>query len=81
MKLVKNIIASVIVVGAFMGGVASANTLDTYHSSTNVNISVNNGVATLFGSVDSQFERHQAAVEAGKLDGVEEVRNLLTFSN
>ncbi len=83
MKLTKSIIATALIAGSLVAGSASAMTpvnIDGLSSSTNVNVSVKDGVATLFGSVDSQFERIQVANAAKKLEGVNQVRNLLTFS-
>lgn len=83
MKLSKSILATVVIAGALVAGSASAmtpKTLTGVSSSTNVNVTVKDGIATLFGTVDSSFERVQAANAAAKLDGVERVRNLLTFS-
>jgi len=60
MKTIKSIlIASAFAVGtAFSIGSASAMTLDEIPNA-DVNLKVEKGVATLFGSVDSQLERHQ----------------------
>ena len=81
MKIIKSLAAAT-VLSVFAIGSASAITLDQVTSSTNLNITIDsNGVATLFGNVDSSFEKYQAAQAAAKIEGVESVRNLLTFSN
>ena len=80
MKMIKTLVAAT-VLSAFAIGSASAITIDDVSSSTNVNVTVKNGVATLFGNVDSNFEKQQAAQAAAKIEGVDSVRNLLTFSN
>ena len=80
MKMIKSLIVATVLATAAIGS-ASALTLDQATSSTNVQVTVNNGVATLFGNVDNNYERYQAAQAAAKIDGVDEVRNLLTYSN
>ena len=83
MKISKSILASVVIASAMFAGTAAAATpsLDRFTSSTNVNISVKDGVATLFGSVDNGFEKRLVANAAAKIEGVDSVRNLITFSN
>jgi len=80
MKLIKTLIAASILSLAAVGS-ASAITVSDVTSSANVRITVENGVATLFGHVDSSFERYQVGQAAKKIDGVDRVRNLLLFSN
>ena len=83
MKMIKSIAATIVIVGTLAAGSASAMipaSIDRLTSSVNVNVTVKNGVATLFGNVDSQFERLQIARAAAQLEGVDRVRNLLTFS-
>jgi len=82
MKTIKSIlIASAFAVGtAFSIGSASAMTLDEIPNA-DVNLKVEKGVATLFGSVDSQLERDLAERVAKNIDGVDTVRNLLKFKN
>lgn len=83
MNVSKSIIASIVIAGAMFAGTASAAApgLNKLTSSTNVNLTVKDGVATLFGSVDSGLERKLIASAAAKLDGVDSVRNLVTLSN
>ena len=76
MKMIKTLIAASILVA----GSASAITVDQVTSSANVNVKVENGVATLWGTVDSHFDRTQAGYAAAQIDGVDEVRNLLFAS-
>ena len=64
-----------------LSGTASAFTVSEFSNSPNVNVIIENGVATLWGSVDSKFDRNQAAYDAAKLEGVIEVRNQLNFTN
>ncbi len=78
MKMLKTVIAATVLSLAVMGS-ASALTLNQVSSSVGIRVTIENGVATLFGHVDSNFERIQAANAAKKLEGVERVRNLLTF--
>lgn len=80
MKLIKSLIAASIL-ATVAAGSASALTVDQATSSANVNLKVENGVATLWGSVDGNLDRAQAAYAASMIGGVEEVRNLLTYSN
>lgn len=81
MKMIKTVISSVFVAGVLMSAAASANVLSGVTASTNVRVNVEDGVATLYGTVDSQFERTQAGVAAKNLEGVDEVRNLIVFTN
>ena len=77
MKMIKMLIASSILVA----GAASAITVDQVSSSANVNVKVENGVATLWGNVDSNFEKIQAGIAAAKIEGVERVQNNIFFTN
>ena len=83
MKISKSIVASLVIAGAMFAGTAVAATSDLSDltSSTNVNVTVKDGVATLFGSVDNGFEKRLVADAAAKIEGVDSVRNLVTFSN
>jgi len=80
MKMIKTLVAATLIT-MFAIGSAQALTVKDVTSSTNVRITVNNGVATLFGNVESSFDRDLVARQAKKIDGVERVNNLLTFSN
>jgi len=77
--LTKTAIATLMVLGTM--GAANAATLDTIPgiSSTNLNVTVKDGVATLFGNTDSASERKLAERHVAKLEGVERVINLVTF--
>jgi len=77
MKTVKILLAA----SVLMAGAATAAPFHQISSSANVNIKIENGVATLWGNVDSSFDRAQAGRAAAKLEGVKKVRNLLSFSN
>ena len=77
MKLAKTLLAATILATA---GAASAASIDEVSSSANVRVTVNNGVATLHGNVDNNFERVQAASKALQIDGVNRVLNLITYS-
>ncbi len=48
--------------------------------STRVAVTSNGGIVTLRGSVDTPLERQLAENVAGSVEGVVEIRNLLTFS-
>lgn len=78
MKLfTKTVIASALVLGSFA---VNAATLDSIPGVTaaNVNYTVDNGVATLFGSVESKSESKMAERYIAQLDGVDRVINLIT---
>ena len=81
MKMVKTTLVSILAAGALLAATANATTLSGVSSSTNLRVSVSDGVATLYGTVDSQFEKTRAGAEAKKLEGVEEVRNYLLFTD
>jgi len=80
MKLIKTLAAATLMTIMAMGS-AQALTVKDVTSSTNVRITVQNGVATLFGNVESSFDKELVARQARKIDGVERINNLLTFSN
>ena len=80
MKLIKTLAAATLMTTMAMGS-AQALTVKDVTSSTNVRVTVQNGVATLFGNVESSFDKELVARQARKIDGVERVNNLLTFSN
>ena len=80
MKLIKTLAAAALMTTMAMGS-AQALTVKDVTSSTNVRITVQNGVATLFGNVESSFDKELVARQARKIDGVERINNLLTFSN
>ena len=73
--------ATLLIAGTLMAGTASAMTLDGVSSATDLNVTVSNGVATLYGHVDNSFERVLAEVAAEDIEGVEIVRNLVTVSD
>ena len=64
---------------AFAGSALAA-PLSLATNSTNVQLDVENGIATIYGNVDSPMEKTLVGNEAAKLDGVEEVRNYLIVS-
>ena len=80
MKLIKTLAVATLMTTMAMGS-AQALTVKDVTSSTNVRITVQNGVATLFGNVESSFDKELVARQARKIDGVERINNLLTFSN
>lgn len=80
MKLLKQItIATVLVLGSI--GAASATTLETLPgvTGTNINLRIDNGVATLFGQADSGGESKIAERHVAKMEGVDRVINLVTY--
>ena len=78
MKLLKTaLIASALTLSAI--GTASAAGLSVPGVNGNVNVVVNDGVATVFGHVDSSFERNLTGRYIGTQDGVDRVINLITF--
>ncbi len=87
MKLNKSLFSAAVIAGSLLAGQASANisasdfskALRTVTGPAKVSVTVKDGVATLFGHVDSQFERLQAASAVEKIDGIDQVRNLLTY--
>ncbi len=79
MKILKTaLIASALTMGAI--GTASAAGLSSVPGvNGNVNVVVNNGVATVYGHVDSSFERNLTGKYVGSQAGVDRVINLITF--
>ena len=78
MKSIKTIAAALIVATAAFASVAQASVGWTTSSAT-IRVSVQDGVATLYGHVDNNFERKLAEREAAQIEGVDEVRNLITY--
>ena len=76
----KNAIATTILASVFVAGsVLAAPLKDFEGSSADVNVVINSGIATLTGHVESNLDRTMAAKSAAELEGVEEVRNLITL--
>ena len=82
-------LAALAITGALSIGTASAMGLDSGTqplnsvvgvSSANISVNLDDGVATLFGNVDSGAESALAASHVAKLDGVEQVINLITYN-
>jgi len=73
MKALKTLAATTILVT----GSASAATLDGVDTASDIQVQVENGVATLSGRADNNFDSIQAELAAERIDGVEAVRNLL----
>ena len=77
----KTLITTALLATALVAGSAFAAPLaDFAGSSVDVNIAINNGIATLTGHVESALDRFSAGNMAAGIDGVEEVRNLITFA-
>ena len=84
----KATLASLFVIGALAAGTASAMTdrhtteltgvLST--SSVNLRVTVEDGVAYLFGNVDSAIESGHAARHVAGIEGVNKVINLITVN-
>ena len=81
MKTVKTLVAASILSLAAVGVASAAVGLSQTTSSANINVTVKDGVATLTGNVESNFDRIRAAQAAAKIEGVKEVRNLIFFSS
>lgn len=79
MKLLKTaVIASILAIGVI--GTASAAGLSSVPGvNGNVNVVVSDGVATVYGHVDSSFERNLTGKYVGAQDGIDRVINLVTF--
>jgi len=73
MKILKTLAATTILVT----GSASAAILDGVSTASDIHVHVENGVATLSGRADNNFDSIQAELAAERIDGVEAVRNLL----
>ena len=73
MKVLKTLAASTILVT----GSASAVILDGVSTASDIQVQVENGVATLSGRAENGFDSIQAELAAERIDGVDTVRNLL----
>ncbi len=81
MKMIKSLVAAAILSTAAVGVASAAITVDQITSSADVRVVVKDGVATLTGNVESNFDRVRVGKAAAKIDGVTEVRNLIFFSS
>ena len=84
MKLINNSFLTTLAVAATFslgvaGAAAAANIGSVPGVNGNVNVVVNNGVATVYGHVDSSFERNLTGKYVGSQAGVDRVINLITF--
>ena len=82
MKLIKKTaITSALVLGTLGLGSASAITLDNIPgvTGTNLQVQVDNDVATLFGQADSGADKNIAERHVAKIEGVDRIINLVTF--
>lgn len=78
-----NTIPTAIVLGLLSISNASAANADVDAipaEQNNVIFQIDDGVATLTGTVEDDFEKQTMETAARKIDGVEEVRNYLTVS-
>lgn len=79
--LKKSALAAVVVLSTFAMGSASAITISAPGvNSPNLEVSINNGVATLFGNAESGIELKLAERELEKTEGVNRVINIATFN-
>ena len=81
-KKVNTLIASAILLGLVNVGNAlatdrSVDGIVETEDSRSVRLSVDNGIATLTGTVEDHYERQAMEAAASMLDGVNEVRNYL----
>jgi len=54
--------------------------INSFANTAGVTFSVDGNVATLIGHVEDNFDKTALESNAAKLDGIDEVRNLLTVS-
>lgn len=89
MKLRTTIAATTLVLSTAFAGIAAANIstgsigidVQSAAGSGHVGVSLKNGVATLFGGVESQIEANAAVVAAANFEGVNRVINHISVSN
>jgi len=78
MKILKTLIAGTVLIA----GSASAITVENIDTpSPNIHVKVENGVATLWGTVRKGSERKMAENDALNIQGVEKVRSYLGLTN
>lgn len=73
------LLATITVFSAIFAGAASATTVSD--NSPDVQLEVNDGVATLFGSVDSSIEKTMFENVVKAMDSVDDVQNLIEVTN
>ena len=89
MKLQKTVSLTALVLAATVAGSASANIstgslgvdVQSAVSAGHVSVVVTNGVATLFGGVESIHDAKAAEFAAASFEGIEQVRNRIFISN
>lgn len=79
MKIFKTLIAASFLATVAFGS-ANALSVDDLLSSPMINLVVKDGVANLYGSVDTESDSIAAEHAAAQIEGVESVRNNLFFS-
>ena len=82
MTIVSRLLASPVIAGTLIGGSAATESLKVgdFLATSNLDIYIEDGVATLCGYAGSESESLIAEKMALRIDGVEEVRNYTSFS-
>jgi len=75
------LLSAAIALPLLFAGAISAASIDGSTSSTNVYYTVNDGVATVYGNVESAIEKTTIETNLERLEGVDDVRNLIVVSN
>jgi len=73
--------AAAIALPLLFAGTTFAAQIDGTTSSTNLYYTVNDGVATVYGNVESAIEKTMIEKDLVKLDGVDDVRSLIIVSD
>ncbi len=79
MKLLKTALIASALTLSVIGTASAAGFSSVPGVNGNFNVVVNDGVATIYGHVDSSFERNLTGQYVGSQDGVDRVINLVTF--
>ena len=89
MKIRNALSITTLILVASVAGTASANIstgsiaidVQSAVSSGHVNVVVNDGIATLFGVVESTYDANAAKFAAAKFEGIKRVENLIYVSH
>lgn len=80
MTILSKLLASPVIASGLMSGAPETINVGDFLAISNLDIYIEDGVATLCGHAGSETDSQTAETMALKIDGVEEVRNYTSFS-
>ena len=80
MTIISQLLVSPVIAGSLIGGSTESLKVGDFLATSNLDIYIEDGVATLCGYAGSESDSLLAEKMALRIDGVEEVRNYSSFS-